>query len=177
MHLAPHCSRDYVQEFLYPYLCFSFFDGLCLTFFLFFLHLFLNPWDISINTSFSMFGLNRFVTVETFIPTLFSLLLLKDIETENAFSLAVSWSFLYSHASCNPSCSNFYLILPRRAIGPSITLGTSSTVQVILIQKTDLRINLFPYQLIAEFVRICIYIFYFKVYFQGLLCSIDFHHC
>ena len=100
-----------------------------------------------------------------------------ESRSRTAFSLAVSWSFLYSHVSCNPSCSIFHLILPRRAIGPAITLAKSSTVQAILDSETDLCINLFSYELIIESVRTCICIFYFKVDFQGLLYSIDFHHC
>ena len=100
-----------------------------------------------------------------------------ESRSRTAFSLAMSWSFLYSHASCNPSCSNFHLILPRQAIAPAITLAKSSTVQAILDSETDLWINLFSYELIAESVRICICIFHFKIDFQGLFYSIDFHHC
>ena len=79
-------------------------------------------------------------------------------------------------ASSHPSLSNFHLHLPRRAIGPAITIGKSSSFQPIWDWEHWPSHKSVSISKDAEFVRICNRILHFKVDFQGLFCSIDFYH-
>ena len=132
VYLVAQYTWDYVQKFLDNYLSFSYFDCSQPWSLLLFLHILLDviSWDA--------FGLTRFGTAEVFISTPFHHYCRQvqkkkeESRPRTTFSLLVCWSFFYIPFTASPHPPlTLTPPLPRRSIGPAITVGKSLSAETI----------------------------------------------